>query len=369
MKIGAKKKPLVTRQRTLSVASSKGGINKTSLTAMLAYEMARLGCRVLIVDADTNGGLSHTTGSYAPEGHSVVDVIKGDCPVVGALFPVEGWQPDPEVPWQKGGPAIEGGSLHIMPSLPLELAAHTDSLEVLLAEAGVTKETRLAQRLNEPVIQDNFDVVFIDMPGSANPSMLSNILHGTEFIALPIYPSVYATSSLEGVVPLIMEWALASSSASVTFLGGIPTSQPPRMGQHSSARRNMAAAAAWLNAEFNGEVQMYAPGVPERRRAVESAAEQQVPVATLARTQVDRRDLGLLPPAITRTALTILAQMRPDPNDPETQFRIDHDVNGMYDAVLSQEMPDEWRDIIAGPAFLDVEHYGKDETETLEEEK
>lgn len=369
MKIGAKKQPLVMRQKTLTVASSKGGVNKTSLTAMLAYEVARLGCRVLIVDADTNGGLSHTTGSYAPEGRSIVEVIKGECPVADAVFPIENWQPDPEVPWNMGGPAVPGGSIFILPSLPLEKAARTDSLEVLLSEAGATKEIRLATHLNEQIIQDNFDIIFIDMPGSANPSMLSNILHAAEFITLPVYPSVYAVSSLEGVVPLITEWALSANSAAVTFLGGIPTSQPWRMGQDSSARRSMEEAADWMQAEFEGEVPMYAPGIPERRTAVEAAAEQHVPVVTLARTKVDRRNLGLLPPAVTRTALSILAQMRPDNDDPETAFRTDHDVESMLEAVLSQDMPDEWRSIIAGDVFLAADHFHVGQTDGVEEEK
>jgi chromosome partitioning protein len=44
--------------RTIAIHTSKGGVGKTTLTVNLAYEIARLGNRVLVIDLDEQGNSS-----------------------------------------------------------------------------------------------------------------------------------------------------------------------------------------------------------------------------------------------------------------------------------------------------------------------
>lgn len=50
-------KPIQTQARVITVTSGKGGVGKTNLTVALAVAFARLGKKVLILDADL--GLSN----------------------------------------------------------------------------------------------------------------------------------------------------------------------------------------------------------------------------------------------------------------------------------------------------------------------
>ena len=60
-------KPIQTQARVITITSGKGGVGKTNLTVALAVAFARLGKKVLILDADL--GLSNVDvilGASAP---------------------------------------------------------------------------------------------------------------------------------------------------------------------------------------------------------------------------------------------------------------------------------------------------------------
>lgn len=61
--------------RVLTIANQKGGIAKTTTTTNIAAGLHRAGRRVLLVDLDTQGDLSHNLG--AQEEKSLVDVVEG----------------------------------------------------------------------------------------------------------------------------------------------------------------------------------------------------------------------------------------------------------------------------------------------------
>jgi chromosome partitioning protein len=50
------------KMRTIAIHSSKGGVGKTTLTVNIAYELARMGNRVLVVDLDNQANASLTLG-------------------------------------------------------------------------------------------------------------------------------------------------------------------------------------------------------------------------------------------------------------------------------------------------------------------
>lgn len=343
----------VARQRTFVVASSKGGVNKTSLSSGLAFEAARMGLRVLCVDGDGTGGFSSTLGAYAPEGSpSVVDFIEGHADAATAIYSVPGWTPNSRLPWIKGGPAREGGTISILPATPSEEGQR--SVASVISQGGTTRETRLADRLNIPEITDNFDLIIIDMPGTDDESTISAMLHAAEFVVFPFFPQFFAMEALKGTDVKIDAWCDATGK-DITFLGGVPTSVPTRLTPNMMEREVLELSSDWMNENSDGNVRVIAPGI-EFRKAVARAHALAVPVSSLSQTQIELRNLGTIPAAFTRTLLTILNGMRPVADDIDT-FRVDFPVEDMKKAVLAQPMPDDWRAIISGPEYLPWDAY------------
>ncbi len=63
--------------KTIAVASGKGGVGKTNITANLAIAMSKLGRKVLVVDADLGLSNIHILFNLAPK-YSVQDLLSGE---------------------------------------------------------------------------------------------------------------------------------------------------------------------------------------------------------------------------------------------------------------------------------------------------
>lgn len=358
----------VMRQRTITALSQKGGVGKTTLTSNLAFEAARLGLRVLAIDADGSGGMSAMMNAYpTAESKDSRDLVVDEDLFIGhgVGYNVEGaWVPRTDIPWMEGGAAVEGGSIVIVP------AAYPDgdkpSISAVLSKPGTTEEPRLARKVDTEENRDFFDLVVIDMGGTDDPYMLSAILYAAEHVALPIYSEGAALSTLDGLESRLMAWFEATGKP-INYLGGVPIGVPPNLRRHPQEREVLHQSALWIEDTYSDiGTRMLAPGI-ERRTAIPAAFSESAPVSTIASSKRKRRDLGTVPAALTRTLLTMLSDMRPDPDDPDTAQRVDYDVDAMTQAVLSQEMPDEWREVITGPRYYDSNFYA-DSTPTTSEE-
>lgn len=338
------------RSRTILVASTKGGVGKTSLTASLAYEFARLGLRVLLVDADGTGGVSSICGAYAPEGSpSVTEVIEGSSGLV--MYPVDRWQPDEKLPWIKGGPAVPGGRILILPAA--ESTAGRTTVSTIVSQGGTVAESRLAVALDNPQLKEQVDVILVDMPGTDNPAVISTMLHAAEHVVFPFYPEYFAFEGIRGTDTAIDRW-FSTTGKPVNYVGGVPLCIPTHLGKSSTEREVLDQYQEWLHEASEGTVHMLAPGI-ESRKAVPRAIAQSLPPSLLTSTKIERRNMGTIPAALTKTALTMLESMRPDPEDADTNDRVNYDVEGMAKAVLAQEMPQDWRNIIEGPKYFNID--------------
>jgi flagellar biosynthesis protein FlhG len=68
-----------TRRQIWSVGGGKGGIGKSLLTASLGWQLARMGKRVVLVDADLGGANLHTCLGLATPERSLGDFIQRRC--------------------------------------------------------------------------------------------------------------------------------------------------------------------------------------------------------------------------------------------------------------------------------------------------
>jgi flagellar biosynthesis protein FlhG len=67
--------PRAARRQIWSVGGGKGGIGKSVLTAALGWQLARLGKRVVMVDADLGGANLHTCLGVPPPQRSLADFV------------------------------------------------------------------------------------------------------------------------------------------------------------------------------------------------------------------------------------------------------------------------------------------------------
>lgn len=71
----------------ITVASHKGGVGKTTTVLNLGYSLVRTGSRVLLVDADPQGGLGHATLLGARARGGLVQLLRGELGVEEAVIP------------------------------------------------------------------------------------------------------------------------------------------------------------------------------------------------------------------------------------------------------------------------------------------
>jgi flagellar biosynthesis protein FlhG len=68
--------PGAARREIWSVGGGKGGIGKSLLTASIGFQLARMGRRVVLVDADLGGANLHTCLGLPPAGRTLADFIQ-----------------------------------------------------------------------------------------------------------------------------------------------------------------------------------------------------------------------------------------------------------------------------------------------------
>ncbi len=68
--------PGAARRQIWSVGGGKGGIGKSLLTASIGWQLARMGRRVILVDADLGGANLHTCLGLPPAGRTLADFIQ-----------------------------------------------------------------------------------------------------------------------------------------------------------------------------------------------------------------------------------------------------------------------------------------------------
>lgn len=144
--------------RTVAVSTIKGGVGKTSLSAAISAEAARLGARVLAIDFDPNAALTTSqfgfdvTNDDATIGDVLIDGRPGAA--ADALLAAPGdWQPNPDLPWARGG-AFPGGGLAFIPA-----STHLDAALTEISHKPAS-EQRLATVLRG--VASQFDLVIVD---------------------------------------------------------------------------------------------------------------------------------------------------------------------------------------------------------------
>lgn len=200
----------------VTVAAMKGGVGKTTLTANLAAYLDGIGKRVLLIDFDYQGSLSHTVTAAANmsiQGSEVDDLISG-----------------------KGGVgAIARGAKSLRPALKQSKImmcyyqfsdVETEEMVDWVCSARQNIQTddirfRLERILFDPSVQEQFDVILIDAPPRFSTGAINALCASTHMII----PTVLDTMSAEAAVYFSQDIAAMRQNLfpALQLVGVIPT--------------------------------------------------------------------------------------------------------------------------------------------------
>lgn len=179
----------------ISVTNQKGGVGKTTSAVNIAYYLAKMGKKTLLVDFDPQGNASSGLGidKQSLQG-SMTDVILETKTLPEIIIPTD------------------HKNLFLAPA-----TSHLANTEVELAQAN-RRFTRLKNAIeNTP----NYDFVIIDSPPSLSLLTVNGLI-AARYVLLPVQAEFYA---LEGLGQLLETMKLIRKSMNPTLdlIGVLPT--------------------------------------------------------------------------------------------------------------------------------------------------
>jgi chromosome partitioning protein len=185
----------------ISVTNQKGGVGKTTTAVNLAYYLAKLGKKTLLIDFDPQGNA--TSGlSVDKQGLNLTmsDVVTGKATLDEATL---------KTPYK---------NFFLVPTTP-----HLADTEVQLAQAE-KRFSRLKTAIEAS--KSHYDVIIIDNPPSLS-ILTVNGLVATQYVLLPVQAEFYA---LEGLGQLLetMKLVRKAMNPMLDLLGVLPTMMDSR---------------------------------------------------------------------------------------------------------------------------------------------
>ena len=201
----------------ISVTNQKGGVGKTTSAVNIAYYLAKMGKKTLLVDFDPQGNASSGLGidKQLLEG-TMTDVILETKTLPQIIIPTD------------------HKNLFLAPA-----TSHLANTEVELAQAN-RRFTRLKNAIeNTP----NYDFVIIDSPPSLSLLTVNGLI-AARYVLLPVQAEFYA---LEGLGQLLETMKLIRKSMNPTLdlIGVLPT---------------MVDGRATLSGQVHEEIKKHFPG-------------------------------------------------------------------------------------------------------------
>lgn len=167
----------------IAVTNQKGGVGKTTSSINIAYYLAKMGQRTLLIDFDPQGNATSGLGIDKNDLQATMtDVITGAMPLANVVMPTE------------------HKNLSLAPTMPT--LANT---EVELAQA----EQRFGRlKLALQPLQDSYDFVIVDCPPSLSLLTVNGLI-AARYVLLPVQAEFYA---LEGLGQLLETMKLVRKS-------------------------------------------------------------------------------------------------------------------------------------------------------------
>lgn len=245
--------------RIIAVANQKGGVGKTTVTVNLAGTLARLGRRVLVVDADPQGNATTNLGVEDPH-FTLNDVLTVD----PSTRQVEtGVISDAVVDAGEGWAGVQ-------------VVASESALANREQDQDLGRETRLRTALEGTL--DRWDVVLIDCPPSLG-QLTVNALTAADTALLVTEPRA---ASVEGLAQMTRTLASVRRHLNPDLqLGGVVVNR------HRADRRDSAEWVKQLRTDYGRH--LVEPFIPDRE-VVAAASSAASPLTAYGRAARDVTD-------------------------------------------------------------------------------
>lgn len=195
----------------------KGGFGKSIFANTLGGVLGGRGHDVLVVDLDPAGHLSTGLGYYTRENEDkrdLGDVLLDDTPPQQII-------------------KHPGYGFDFIPSLNLETVN-----EDLARDSVLASDMKLKQELVEPLLENDYDYILFDVPGSRN-KLVNNAVVGAPNAILPLMPAPEALNGLrETSKKLVMD---IRQAIDFEILAAVPNNLSQRIDQRTKDRNLLEA--------------------------------------------------------------------------------------------------------------------------------
>ena len=201
------RRPEGHKARVITLASNKGGIGKTAVSVNLAYTLARIGGKVLLVDADSQGNSTLHVGIAEKDAErldlrrkTLYDALVGNTPLRDVIHPT----------------GVAG--LEVVPSYTRLAAA-----DVELSGEHDTLRDKLSE------VADDYDFVVVDCGPSLGAVTLC-ALTAASYVLAPVQTEPHSIVGLARLFTTINQ-VKRSANRELEILGVVPTMHSPRITQ------------------------------------------------------------------------------------------------------------------------------------------
>lgn len=171
---------------TIAVTNQKGGVGKTTTAVNLAFNLSKMGKRVLLVDFDPQGNATSGLGIDKRKlSKTVIDMVQDGAPLEECVLPTK------------------HKNLHLLPTTP----------HLANAEAELTKAEQRFTRLKNALQPVPYDIVIIDCPPALSLLTVNGLI-AADYILLPVQAEFYA---LEGLGQLLETMQLVRKGLNPTL--------------------------------------------------------------------------------------------------------------------------------------------------------
>lgn len=168
----------------ISIALQKGGVGKSTTAQALASTLGFKGKKVLLIDMDSQGNVTFSSGIDSPE-RTVYDVLEKKCTAKEAIVKCKYYS----------------------------LLAYSE--ELALIERVDKYDTTLLKKLIKP-LQKDYDFIIIDTPPALG-NLSTNAMAASDYIVIPIEPRPFAMQGLAALNITIK--AVQTATPSLKVLG------------------------------------------------------------------------------------------------------------------------------------------------------
>jgi chromosome partitioning protein len=161
--------------KIICVASHKGGVGKTTTVLNLGFSLSRFGEKVLIVDADPQGGIAAASNLKKRTNRGLIDLVKG-----------EAGPDEVVVPTRDGKMSVLG-------------AGTTEPEDALFLEKEARRGT-IGKTIRS--VSENFGYTLIDAPPGTG-GIVTTLLGASDSVLVPITCTALAVRTLPMILKLV----------------------------------------------------------------------------------------------------------------------------------------------------------------------